>query len=110
MRNARQGTSAASILAMIVASVLVHLVLWPVGDKVVGFGWGGPPIPISGGVFEVSLLPVDATEDERLAEPEPAEHDDEHRVVAPGELVELDKLTDERPPEDTKFISEFDNR
>lgn len=111
MRNARHPSNVGLILAMIVASVVVHLVLWPVGNKVMQYGWGGPPIPISEGVFEVSLLPTDPeAENDRALDPEPETHDDDHRVKLPGELVQLDQLTDERPPDDANFIAEFDNR
>lgn len=95
---------------MIVASVLVHLVLWPLGDEVMKHGWGSPPIPISSGVFEISLVPSDPAPDEdELVLPEPVEHDDEHRIKPPGELVQLDRVTNEARPDDPRFISEFDN-
>ena len=109
MRRSRNSANAGVILAMIAASVVVHLLLWPVGDKVMGYGWGAPPIPVSGGVFEVSLVPTDPPPDEdELVLPDPAVHED-HQVKFPGELVQLDEVTEEKKPDDAKFVSEFDN-
>lgn len=109
MRRSRNSANAGVILAMIVASAIVHLVLWPVGDKVMRYGWGAPPIPVSSGVFEVSLVPTDPGPDEDdLVLPDPVEHED-HQVKFPGELVQLDEVTNETRPDDPRFISEFDN-
>jgi TonB family protein len=109
MRGSRNSTNAGVILAMIVASVIVHLVLWPVGDKVMKYGWGAPPIPVSSGVFEVSLVPTEpAPEDEDLDLPDPVEREN-NQVKFPGELVQLDDVTNETKPDDAKFISEFDS-
>ncbi|MFO0633449.1 MAG: TonB family protein, partial [Nannocystaceae bacterium] len=69
---------------------------------VLGLTWGGRPLPEGQGMMEVSLL--DETDPERDPEPEAPE-------LAPGKLVQLDRVTDERPPErDTPYVSEFDNR
>ncbi|MCA9712072.1 MAG: hypothetical protein KDK70_39920, partial [Myxococcales bacterium] len=55
------------VVAMIVASVGVHLVLWPVGDTVLAMHWDSPPLPAAGGLMEVSLIGPEAE-----PEPEPA--------------------------------------
>ncbi len=81
------------LVAMLVASAGVHLLLWPVGDQVLSLSWSSTPLPAAGGVMEVSLLEL---------EPEPPS--------LPGQLVNLDRVLDERPPEDAKRISEFDSR
>lgn len=84
---------------MIVASVGVHLVLWPVGNQVLELsGWGSSLPPRTDEFLEVSLLEPDQ---ER---PDPS-------APLPGELVKPDLVTDERPPErDSKRVSEFDSR
>lgn len=109
MRRSRNSANAGVILAMIAASVVVHLLLWPVGDKVMSSGWGSPPIPVSGGVFEVSLVPTDpAADEDELMLPDPVAHED-HQVKFPGEVVQLDDVTNETKPDDPKFVSEFDS-
>lgn len=91
---------------MIVASVGVHLVLWPVGDRVLEHQWSGKPISTMGGFMEVSLVETDEGEDDEADSP-----DAEERVRLPGQLVRQDVVVDERPPEHpTDRISEFDSR
>lgn len=76
-------------------SFLAHLVLWPLGDRVVQLG-RDPVIPErEDTVMEVTLSP----------EREP-EADDPAKIA---EVVRLDAVTDERAPEDAKRVSEFDN-
>lgn len=89
---------------MIVASVGVHLVLWPVGDRVLDMTWSSPPMPEGVGLMEIALLEPDD-------EPE-TELDPERRSVElPGQLVQPDRVPDERPPDQpTDKISEFDSR
>ncbi|MBX7083017.1 MAG: hypothetical protein K1X88_27675, partial [Nannocystaceae bacterium] len=90
------------LVGVIVASVLVHALLWPVSDEVLGLTWGSRPLPEGNGLMEVSLL--DEEDPERDPDPEAPE-------LAPGKLVQLDRVQDERPPErDTPYVSEFDNR
>ncbi len=109
MRRARQPTSLPMIVAMIAASVVVHLLMWPVGDRVMKMGWGGPPIPVSTGVFEVSLVPAEPREPD--LEPEEKVHDEDHVIDPQGKLVQLDEIEDERPPEEeTDLVAEFDSR
>lgn len=83
-------------IAAIVASVLIHGVLWPLGDRVLGLGWASAPMPKASGVIEVALIPqapaLDTTDSE-------------------DKIVRLDRVVEERPPEnDTHQLSEFDNR
>jgi TonB family protein len=104
----RQGSTIATIVAMIAASVVMHALLWPLGDQLMELNWGAPPVPIAGGVMEVSLMPVDA-------EPEDPEDRDQAAdeldpTDPPHKLVNLDRLADERAPEETDVVSEFDNR
>ncbi len=84
-------------------SALLHLVLWPVGDRVVSLGTERT-LPPSDGVIEVSLQPDETLQPEETPEPEP-------ELPSDGKVVQLDRLLDERPPEDeTDNVSEFDSR
>jgi hypothetical protein len=90
------------VVAMIVASVGVHVVLWPLGDQVLELGWSSTILPPAGSILEVSLVDLDG-------QPDPAP--DPRGVKLPGQLVQQDLVTDQRPPErPTDRISEFDSR
>ncbi len=80
----------------VAASVLLHLVLWPVGNGVVGMA-GGRPLPDTDEVMEVSLVPDARSE----------ETSDDERAIP--EVVDLDEVTDQRRPKDAKRKSEFDS-
>lgn len=79
---------------MITASVGVHLVLLPVGNRVLSLGWSHAPPPDDDDFIEVSLLPPDPSADS----------------ILPGELVDPDRVLDERKPDRTHRISERDSR
>lgn len=106
MRRRRQNTTALTVALTLAASMLIHLVLWPIGDRLLLLEWHGPPIPITPGVIEVALLGDEDTQEksERIDQQEKKEE-----VEPPGKLVHLDRLQHERPPEQTDFVSEFDN-
>jgi TonB family protein len=105
----RTGSVLATIVAMLAASLALHLILWPLGDQILALEWGAPSLPQQGGVMEVALLPSAADPDEE--EPDPEETPDVEPPVDPeGRVVELDRLQDERPPEESDFLSEFDSR
>ncbi len=94
------------MLGVIAASVLMHVVLWPLSDQVLDWAASGGSLPRSESIMEISLLDRDepqAPAERPLEEPPPED--------PPGKLVQLDKVTDERSPErDTPYVSEFDNR
>lgn len=77
------------------ASFLAHLVLWPVGDRMVKLGRDRTIPERENTVMEVTLSP----------ERDP-EVDDPAKIA---ESVRLDAITDETPPKDAKRVSEFDN-
>lgn len=108
MTRERKGSTITTIVGMLVASVGVHVLLWPVGNRVVQLHWGAPPVPIAGGVMEVSLMPLEATPPEK--DPEEPDDPEELERTSKDKLVNLDRLVDERPPESTDQVSEFDNR
>jgi TonB family protein len=88
------------VVAMIVASFGVHLLLWPLGNRVIELGWPQALPPPTDDFMEVSLV-----------DPEAEARPPEDGVQLPGELVQPDLVPDERPPErDTNRISEFDSR
>jgi TonB family protein len=95
------------VIAAIGASIVFHLAMWPVGNRVVAWGSGGQPLPTSSGIMEVSLLPPAPVEkpEEELSE------EDRPQLDSDKKLVKLDSLEEqERPPEDTNYVSEFDSR
>lgn len=86
------------------ASLLLHLLLWPVGDEILGAQFGNGRLPATAGAMEVSLLPLPDT-------PEPEDEAAEREPREPTErLVKLDAVADEVRPEDADYVSEFDNR
>ena len=97
-----------TIVGVLLASAALHVVLWPVGNRVMKLHWGTAPVPIGGGVMEVSLMPLDPAEkdedDDESADPREPEPESKNK------LVNLDRLVDERPPDKTDQVSEFDNR
>jgi TonB family protein len=92
------------LVAVLLASFGMHLLLWPLGDEVLDMTWSGRELPQTDRAMEVALLDEDEIEEEIDPEaPPPAE--------PPGKLVQLDKVTDQRPPEhETPYVSEFDSR
>jgi TonB family protein len=85
---------------MLLASAFIHLVLLPIGNGVLSLSWDSPPLPAGESFMEVSLV------DEDLDEAPENERD----PTLPGNLVNLDRVDDERPPEETDKIAEFDSR
>ncbi|MEM6291358.1 MAG: hypothetical protein AAGA54_08845, partial [Myxococcota bacterium] len=78
MSRRRDSNPLGPIAVGVVASVLLHLVLWPVGNGVVGLG-GDRPLPDTDEVMEVSLVPderSDADEDDATAIPNVADLDE----------------------------------
>jgi TonB family protein len=96
------------LAAVLAASVLMHVALWPLGNEVLGWAWDSGPLPKAEGIMEVSLLEVPQEPEPPEPEPEPEPLED---TAPDGKLVQLDRVTDERPPaSDTPYVSEFDNR
>lgn len=99
------------IVGVIVASALLHGLLWPVGDKVLELSWSAPTLPRSGGVMEVALIPPPSPADAEEPPPEDElELPPEEQTEEDDRIVQLDRVHDERPPEQTDNRSEFDNR
>ena len=83
------------IVGALVASALAHVVLWPVGNRIVELA-GDRELPEADTVMEVTLSPA-------------REKEAESKPVDMSDTVRLDKLTEEKRPEDAQRVSEFDN-
>jgi TonB family protein len=92
------------VLAMLVAAFLLNLGAGFAAHQVIRSGWDGP-LPSAQSVMEVALVPSDlaATEEEE------AEEEQKEEELLDGELVQNHRLIQERRPQDTDKISEFDN-
>jgi TonB family protein len=95
-----------TIVGVLVASAAVHVLLWPIGNRVMKAHWGSSRVPLVGGVMEVSLMPLEPAEKELEEQDDPRDPE----RAAKDRLVNLDRLVDERPPEQTDNVAEFDNR
>ena len=99
-RRREQSTTVTLAVAMLLASALIHLVLLPVGNGILGLSAAKPsPLPANDQIMEISLVEAD-----------PDDADDDHEPDLPGNLVNLDRVPDERPPEQTDKIAESDSR
>lgn len=97
-----QASGLTLVVCMLLASLAVHLLMWPVGNEIISLGWDTPPLPRSEGWMQVALVPP---EDEAAPEPDAAEP----REPDPkGRLVKQDRVRKESVPEDSKYLSEFD--
>lgn len=96
-RRDRGGSTLGIIVAMVIGSALFHLVLWPLGDRMLKWQWPAGELPDSEGFMEVTLLepPEDAEAELPTADSE-------------GKLVQQDRKVRERRPENTENLSEFD--
>lgn len=105
MARARDESRWTLVVFMLLASLLVHAVLWPVGEEIIALGWDTPPLPRSEGWMQVALVDPEPEEP-----PEPETQQDKRKETdPPGRLVKQDRVEKERrPDEDTKYISEFD--
>lgn len=94
------------VAGMIVVSVLIHMVLWPVGNKLLSLTWSRGAVPQPKGVMEVALIAPPSEDDAIVRELDP----DKPPPQRNEKIVQLDRVVDERPPEQTPHRSEFDNR
>jgi TonB family protein len=106
MTRAREESRWTLVAFMLLASLLVHLVLWPVGDELVSLGWNSPPLPRTDGWMQIALVDPEPEEPPPPAPPE--EPRKRRETDPPGELIKQDRVAKEAVPDDTKYISEFD--
>jgi len=97
----------------VLASLVVHLLLWPAADRVLHWQWASLPMP-TGDVLEVALLPSDFAPQEDEEAPDESRKDEADRPPPDpppdGKLVRLDALEREVHPDDARFLSEFDSK
>lgn len=104
MDRSREPSRWTLVAFMLLASLLLHLILWPVGDELIGLGWDTPPLPRSDGWMQVALVDKEAEEDPPAAE-DPARR---RETDPPGRLIKQDRVAKEKAPDDAKYVSEFD--
>lgn len=106
MARRQDSSPLALVVWMLLASLLLHLVFWPIGDSIIAIGWDAPPLPGAGGWMDVNL--VDEPEEEP---PAPDEAKEKRRETdPPGQLVKPSRVVKEERPEDSKYVSEFDQK
>lgn len=103
MARAHEESRWTLVAFMLLASLLVHALMWPVGDELIGLGWDTPPLPNGGGWMQVALV------DKEPEEPAPPEEAEKRKESdPPGRLVKQDRVAKEKVPDDAKYVSEFD--
>ncbi|MFY0540261.1 TonB family protein [Nannocystis pusilla] len=100
MPRARDNSGLRLVGFMLLASLLVHLLMWPLGDEIIGIGWDAPPLPRSDGWMDVALVPPE--------EEPPPEPEAQPREQPKGRLIKQDRVHKEKAPDDAKYLSEFD--
>lgn len=103
MRRRDEPSPLVILAATLLASLVMHLLLWPLGDRMIGLSWDAPPLPTNDGWMQVAL--VDPEEAEPPAPEQPPREPD-----APGRLIKQDKVRQERVPDQTQNVAEFDQK
>lgn len=99
-RRRDESSTIALIIAMLLGSGLFHLVLWPLGDRVLKWQWPASDLPSSDGFMEVTLLEP----------PEDIDPELEKLLDGEGKLVQQDRRLNEERPDDTEHLAEFDQK
>ena len=89
------------LVATLLASLAMHLVLWPIGDRLIRWSWDTPVLPDSDGWMQVALVEDEPPEDEPQPQEPPAER---------GKLIKQDRVKKEQVPDDAKYVAEFDQK
>ncbi len=90
------------LVATLIASLAMHLLLWPIGDRLIKLSWTSPTPPPGDGFMQVAL--VDENEPEDPDDAVPRETD------PPGKLIKQDRVKKEAVPDDAKYVAEFDQK
>ncbi len=88
------------LVATLIASLAMHLLLWPLGDRLIKMSWTDTPVPPGDGFMQVALV-------DENKEPEaeaPRESD------PPGKLIKQDRVKEEKVPDEAKHVAEFDQK
>ncbi len=102
MRRRDETSPFVIVVAMLIASLLVHLVLWPLSDSLLRLTWTTTPSSPQDGWLQVQL-----EDEEEPAEEEAAEEPPPKNV---GKLIKQDRVNKEIAPDDPKYLSEFDQK
>lgn len=100
MSERRDKLSITTALVILLLTAAIQLVFALLVEGALHMAWGDRSLPTTDEVMEVSLVPE---EDERDPEAERTKRDELDTIV------QNDAVVDERPPEQTDKISEFDN-
>lgn len=92
------------LLATLLASLAMHLVLWPIGDRLIRWTWDTAPLPESDGWMQVALVENEDEAAEEAPPEEPPQPPDR------GKLIKQDRVKKEAIPDDPKYVAEFDNK
>jgi len=103
MRRRDEPSPLVILAATLLASLVMHLLLWPLGDRMIGLSWDAPPLPANDGWMQVALVEPEEGEAPE-PEPEPREAD------APGKLIKQDRVRKEAVPDASKHVAEFDQK
>ena len=87
------------LAATLIASLVMHLILWPIGDSMLRLSWSSPPPPPDG-PMQIALV------DE---EPEPPP-EEPRATDPPGKLIKQDRVRKEAVPDDARHVAEFDQK
>ncbi len=90
--------------AMLVTSLVLHLLLWPLGNRLILLSWDAAPLPPSSGWLQVALVDPDESEP-----PEP-EVTTEPPPEPAGKLIKQDRVKKESIPDEAKYLAEFDQK
>lgn len=88
------------LLATLLASLLMHLVLWPLGDRLIRLSWSDAPQRDKDAFMQVALV-----DEEKPPEAEPKLETD-----PPGKLIKQDRVKKEAVPDESKYVAEFDQK
>ena len=91
------------LVATLIASLAMHLLLWPIGDRLMKLTWTDPPVAPGDGFMQVALV------DEDKAAEDPPE-DQPRETDPPGKLIKQDRVKKEAVPDEAKHIAEFDQK
>jgi TonB family protein len=105
MRRRDEPSPIVLLVATLIASLAVHLLLWPLGDRLIRLGWQSAPLPAGDGWMQVALV-----DEEEAAEEAPPPEEERRETDPPGKLIKQDRVKKEALPDDAKYVAEFDQK
>ena len=90
------------LVATLIASLLMHVLLWPLGDRLIQLSWSSASAPSRDGWMQVALV------DEKP--PEDAEAELPRETDPPGKLIKQERVKKEVVPDEAKYVAEFDQK